>query len=426
MLFSSFGARNHGVVLGKWALGAVGALLASTLLSSTAVFGDSETRAVQEFPLPTSNPIGITSDPHAGVWFTTGDAKLGRILSSGKITEFDIPGPPPPCPGCPPPSRGQEITRGPDGNLWITQPFANLIGRVQILADGISVTEYSPPSPCSRPPRFCLDGITAGPDGNIWFTEPTRNRIGRLSLSTFTITEFSISPGSFPLRITPGPDGNLWFANAGNNSVGRITTAGFSTEFPVPNPELANGGGAAKNPDPDPDSAGDPNTNDFYGYTVNSGTTAAGDGNIWLEVEAGWGDSGTACPTTLGNDDPCNGFVSYPTSDWLVAVRPSDGVVVKQFPIAVGSNVQDMTVDRDGNVWFAEAGSVDAAGVQQAGMQVGRLTPSGELTEFVTPTPFSRPFDITSSSRGEVWFTEVGRIGRIKPCDGEGSDCKGG
>jgi virginiamycin B lyase len=86
----------------------------------------------------------------------------------------------------------------------------------------------------------------------------------------------------------------------------------------------------------------------------------------------------------------------------------------KQFPIAIGSNVQGMTADRNGNIWVAEIGSVTAAGVQQAGMQVGRMTPSGQLTEFATPTSLSAPYDITSSSSGDVWFTEVGRIGRIK------------
>jgi hypothetical protein len=66
--------------------------------------------------------------------------------------------------------------------------------------------------------------ITAGPDGNLWFTEPGINGIGRITLAG-VVTEFSagISAGASPSGITAGPDGALWFTEPGVNSIGRIT-----------------------------------------------------------------------------------------------------------------------------------------------------------------------------------------------------------
>src|SRR5260221_6830523 len=63
-----------------------------------------------------------------------------------------------------------------------------------------------------------------------------------------------------------------------------------------------------------------------------------------------------------------------------------------------------ITAGPDGNVWFAESG----------GNKIGRITPSGSITEFPTPTKSSGPWGITTGPDGNVWFTEVvGKIGRI-------------
>jgi hypothetical protein len=60
-------------------------------------------------------------------------------------------------------SGPNQITAGPDGALWFTESFASQIGR--ITTSGV-VTEYPTPTPSSNP-----SGITVGPDGAIWFTE---------------------------------------------------------------------------------------------------------------------------------------------------------------------------------------------------------------------------------------------------------------
>src|SRR6202012_2406117 len=59
--------------------------------------------------------------------------------------------------------------------------------------------------------------ITAGPDGNLWFTEPSTGKIGK-STTAGAITEYGGSL-SFPQKIVTGPDGNLWFTEAGNGKI---------------------------------------------------------------------------------------------------------------------------------------------------------------------------------------------------------------
>jgi virginiamycin B lyase len=357
--------------------------------------------AITEYPVPNDSspgrPFGVAPGPDGNVWFVTGLGRLGRVTPSGAMALFAIPAPPActtncPPPGAPPPpaerlASGQEIALGPDGALWFTQPFSNNIGRATV-GNGalVSVQEFPAPTGCHPPYRFCMDGITTGPDGNVWFTEPIKGKIGRLDPSTGIITEFSILGGGFPLRITAGSDGNLWFADNGTSSVGRITPLGAITEFAIPNQDPNAGA-----------HAGDPN----YAYGVNPGITAGSDGNLWFNEEAGVCNPPISCGATF---------------DEIGRITTS-GTVLAGYPIATSSNVQSLTAGVDGNVWFAEANASDAQGNFAPGMQVGRLTPSGDLTEFVTPTAASGPFDITRGGDGQIWFSErfsaSGAIGTV-------------
>ena len=94
-----------------------------------------------------------------------------------------------------------------------------------------AVTEYSAGISAGADPA----DITVGPDGNLWFTEPSVNRIGRINPTTGVITEYSngLSGGANPTGITAGPDGNLWFTEANLvPRIGRINpTTGVITEY---------------------------------------------------------------------------------------------------------------------------------------------------------------------------------------------------
>ena len=92
--------------------------------------------------------------------------RIGRITTSGTITEFPIP-----TSG----SMPHSIVNGPDGNLWFTELQGNNIGRI---TTGGTITEFPVPTASSQPL-----GITSGPDHlhNLWFVEHNTNIIGRIS-----------------------------------------------------------------------------------------------------------------------------------------------------------------------------------------------------------------------------------------------------
>lgn len=222
-----------------------------------------------EYPLPnrSNGPNSIAAGPDGAMWFTeiTGfnTGKIGRITTSGSITEYGIPFP----------SQPYGIAAGPDGALWFDEqvipygqirritptagsitsyplPSANLIplgitagpdgalwftesGKIGRITTSGSITEYPMPTTDSGP----SGPITAGPDGALWFTESTifLSKIGRITTSG-SITEYALPNFVVPQGITTGPDGALWYTKgsaSGPNTIGRITTDGSVTEYPV-------------------------------------------------------------------------------------------------------------------------------------------------------------------------------------------------
>jgi sugar lactone lactonase YvrE len=158
--------------------------------------------SITEYPVPSATSLtGITAGPDGTLWFTEtyGTAKIGRITTAGVVTEYAVP-----TAGAGP----YEITVGPDGALWFTELYGG-IGR--ITTDGV-VSEYATlTSPT---------GITKGPDGALWFTEGSGNKLGRITTSG-VVTEYPLpNANSYPYGITTGPDGELWFTE-GANSVGQ-------------------------------------------------------------------------------------------------------------------------------------------------------------------------------------------------------------
>jgi len=87
--------------------------------------------------------------------------------------------------------------------------------------------------------------------------------------------------------------------------------------------------------------------------------------------------------------------------------QPTATVVLKgtitEFRLsASNSQTGDITAGPDGNLWFTEVGAI------------GRITPNGQITAFPLPSS-SVSGDITSGSGNTLWFTEFGsnKIGRL-------------
>lgn len=175
----------------------------------------------------------ITTGPDGNVWFTKAGAnQIGRMTPAGVFSEFNIPTPD---------SSPIDITTGPDGALWFTE-FTGRIGRITTSGQ---ITEFpvfrQKPGTLPQGERIFLFGITGGPDGALWFIAnccaPDRldSFIGRITTSG-GITLYPVKKGTSPaVGITTGPDGNLWYAatnvpcnnkNRLCNSASRVASSG--------------------------------------------------------------------------------------------------------------------------------------------------------------------------------------------------------
>jgi len=187
--------------------------------------------AFSEYPLPDDGifypsgrgVLGMAVGPGGALWFTEREAsRVGSISQQGVITEHPLPASD---------RRPERLTAGPDGALWYTE-FRDRIGRVT--TSGV-VTEFALP-PCGTTCSSHPAGITAGPDGALWYTDAGDSNVRRMTPAG-AITSY----GPFVVQvgdIVVGPDGALWFTGpdtAGpNDHIGRITTAGALSAFPLP------------------------------------------------------------------------------------------------------------------------------------------------------------------------------------------------
>jgi streptogramin lyase len=215
--------------------------------------------AISEYPIPTSSAYAahITTGSDGAMWFTeSGSYKIGRITTSGDITEYSVGrqmGP-------------DEIISGPDGALWFTTN-SGLIGRITTsgdvswhqvadinddihqIATATDGAMWFTDSRNDTIGRFTTSGvgdavytipyvaepygIAEGPDGAMWFTDSENSSIGRITKSGVISRFATPTGGAVPLSIVSGPDGAMWFTEGAENQVGRITLAGDITEFHI-------------------------------------------------------------------------------------------------------------------------------------------------------------------------------------------------
>jgi virginiamycin B lyase len=188
-----------------------------------------------EFPV-SGGARAISAGPDGAIWFTT-SAAIGRVTVAGVITVYSVP-----AAG----SSPQGIAIGPDGALWFTDSGTNTVGRITTTG---AITEF--PLPTTSPVTTSPGAIVAGPDGALWFTTSgcilivateCTGQIGRITTSG-DVTEYSATGGTSGQiqGIAVGSDGGLWFAAnffscpfrgficTGGAQIGRITTAGDLT-----------------------------------------------------------------------------------------------------------------------------------------------------------------------------------------------------
>ena len=380
---------------------------------------------IREIPLH-GNAGGIAAGPEGNLWFTQNlparSVAIGRITPQGKVTRFRQ--------GLSSGTQPSKITAGPDGNLWFTYD-----GGIRSMTGG-GIGRITPAGQITlfpEPPD--LHGvpfeIVAGPDGNLWFNHaailtPTGQAIGRITPSG-EITEFSagLRESAAVGNLTPGP-GGVWFADESPTpSIGRITSSGEITEFPGLRPHEFP---IVYGPTPGPegnlwfsDNEHKPalieritpdGTIERFGTGIDPRAEYAGpfavgsDGNVWFRLEkrrlAG-SPNPEVSSTAIGRITPSGKITEF--NDCL---RP--------MPDYAGPNF--LTLGPDGNVWFTTWPSGESAHPSRASTpSIGRITPSGKITEFrLGLYPSSSPEEMVSGG-GRLWFIdrETNAIGTIAP-----------
>jgi virginiamycin B lyase len=161
-------------------------------------------------------------------------------------------------------------------------------------------------------------------------------------------------------------------------AIGRITTGGIIAQFAVP-------------------------VDDTYlnSFSKPWGITAGSDGAIWF----------TFNQYTIGPD-----LFEFPVSAKVGRIT-RDGSITEFTIFATDEDFQTLapalagiTLGPDGALWFTLA---DIAGDEPD--SIGRITTSGNLTEFPLPANDSEPRGIATGPDGAIWFTQVdsNKIGRI-------------
>jgi uncharacterized protein (TIGR03437 family) len=184
------------------------------------------TGTITEFPLPASvlnfGVYGITAGPDGNLWFTQyyGYNGILRMTTAGVFTAYPI--------STTVNIGSYGITTGPDGAIWFADSGGTYVGsppgKIGRITTSGTITEYPLPQAGDLP-----YAIAAGPDGALWFTDYL-GQIGRITTSG-TVTSEVPTPtntaggylGFGPDSIAAGPDGAMWFIEVGGK-IGRIPT----------------------------------------------------------------------------------------------------------------------------------------------------------------------------------------------------------
>ena len=279
------------------------------------------------------------------------------------------------------------LASGPDGNLWFTEYDGERIGRI---APAGTISDFAIPTAKARP-----EGIAPGPDGDMWFTERQGDKLGMITPSG-AITEFPIPAAeSEPEDIALGPDGNLWFTEYRATGSDASRRTGSITEFPLPTAEsgpLRDRGGPGRQcvvhrVPQEPDRA----------------DHAKRRGHRVSDTER----RKRAVAHRLGSGrQPVVHRVQWQQDRPHHAKRHLHGIPDTDR----GRSADDIAAGPEGNLWFSE----------YHGDKLGRITPSGTITEFPLPTAASGPSGLAAGPDGNMWFgaantNSIGRIGTGAP-----------
>lgn len=130
----------------------------------TEVFGErigriTSTGKITEFPVGVQPSGDIVAGPEGDLWFATSGGTIGRFSpSSGKVAFFGR-------------HAEHSVVAGLDGSIW----FAKEYGKVARIAPGGHISVIDLPGPVVR-----VKGLAVGSDGSIWYTAERPGVVGRI------------------------------------------------------------------------------------------------------------------------------------------------------------------------------------------------------------------------------------------------------
>jgi streptogramin lyase len=371
--------------------------------------------------------LGSSSTLHVSATFT-GVSDLAGVLSASPTTDFvgSVQAGPGPVTGLDVAFTPSAL--GPRSGTVSFTGYMSPICTPPIAASGIGVP--APPTACAS-----LDGGAPCGNGGVCVGAACTTQLGSAGIS------FSFSPGSsFTTTVDRVKDAVTDEAAAalsatidwgdGNTSAGTISGGGG--EFTVSG------------------------THTYATATILSGTVTVTDEATGNSTVATF-DAGPAIPVTTfpvggelaGIVTGSDGNLWFPSSAEIAQMTTSGVVTTFQdFAVDAGndlSTTRDITLGPDGNLWFAAGANVGRssnAGVtasfmvpggtpgaftagpdgnvwftEPAANQIGRISPTGAITEFPVPTVGSSPAGIATGADGNVWFTEFDgqKIGHMTP-----------
>jgi virginiamycin B lyase len=250
----------------------------------------------------------------------------------------------------------------------------------------VVIKEWKVPTPNSRP-----HDPAVAPDGALWFTEQVGNKLGRLDPATGKIREFSLkTPDSGPHGLVADRAGNIWFAAIFKGYIGKLNpTTGDVAEYRMPDKR-----------------ARDPHT-----------PVLDQQGNVWFTLEQS---------NFIGRLDPRSGKIQLkevPTphavpygivvnsagvpyfcefgSNKLGSVDPKT-MAITEYALPQGARPRRLALASDGGIYYSDF----------ARGYLGHFDPTSKnVEEWASPNgPDSRPYGITVTPDGTVWYAETGVI----------------
>ena len=181
---------------------------------------------IKEWDVPTkgSRPHDPLATPDGMIWYTGMYANLlGRLdPKTGQIKEFPL---------NTAKSGPHGLTADSAGNVWFTANSKGYVGKLNPTSG--EIVEYQMPDPAARDPHTPI----FDQKGNLWFTLQNSNMIGRLNPQTGAIKLVtSPTPRSNPYGMVVNSKGVPFLVEFGSNKVARLDPESMAIrEYPLPN-----------------------------------------------------------------------------------------------------------------------------------------------------------------------------------------------